>query len=129
MEALRRRDSFRDWEELDEIYRDSNRDQAAHIPVKLSAIGCDLAPMSPGEDHNTFTFREPEDGQVGEVDILARLEHERWMDERRLRQPHHAAMLPWKDLRDEEKQKDYDAIRALPELLEGVGLKIIRVNR
>lgn len=132
-EALKKKDSFRDWADLDEIYRDSNRDQAANIPVKLAAIGCDFAPLGPGESPSSFKFRGTEpsaDGadKIGEIEKLARMEHERWMDERRLRQPHHPALLSWENLPLLEKQKDLAAIEALPELLHKVGLKIVRVK-
>jgi hypothetical protein len=44
-DRIRERQASREWDGLDEIYRNSSRDQAAHIPVKLALIGCDLAPI------------------------------------------------------------------------------------
>ena len=64
------------WDELPEHLRDSNRDQAAHIGVKLRELGCGLAPLTDW-DEPLFAFT------ADEVERLARLEHDRWVDERR----------------------------------------------
>jgi hypothetical protein len=63
------------WEELDESRKESSRDQARDIPVKLRLVGCDIAPRH-GQDAVAFTFTDHE------VDSLAAAEHVRWMRER-----------------------------------------------
>ena len=103
---------------LNEIYKNSNRDQAAHIPVKLALIGCDLAAA---EDVGVpFQF------QAAEIDRLAQLEHDRFVDERRLTEPDHPALRPWEKLPAQERQKDIDMVEVLPALLSEVGLGIVR---
>ena len=71
--------SLREWEALYEPLRDSNRQQADHIPIKLRALGLELArrgdPRAPVEQLKDQ-----------EVDQLAPLEHRRWLAERQLGQ-------------------------------------------
>lgn len=115
------------WSALPELYKDSNRDQALHFPIKLAAIRCDLAPAAPSTSGKAkapaarvFTFKK------AEIEKLAEMEHERWIGERRLQQPHHPALIPWDKLPDEEKAKDRNAIKDMPEILKAAGLAIIR---
>jgi hypothetical protein len=70
--------SLSDWDELADDLIDSNRQQADHIAVKLRAVGCHVAAKgAPGElGPPVETFRDDE------VDLLAKLEHRRWMAER-----------------------------------------------
>ena len=65
------------WELLSEQLRESNRQAADHIPVKLRALGCHTARVGsgdPGELVSKFT--------TAEVEVLAKMEHRRWMAER-----------------------------------------------
>ncbi len=59
------------WDELPEHLRESNRDQAGHIGVKLRAMGC-RAGAPDRLDEPLFTF------SADEVERLAWLEHDRW---------------------------------------------------
>ncbi|MFO8173493.1 MAG: NAD-binding protein [Longimicrobiales bacterium] len=117
------------WEELDEDLKESNRAQAAHIGVKLAAVGCDLAPLV-GWDADSFAF-EPE-----ELELLARMEHDRWVedrlrsgwslgpkDERRKTTPH---LVPWEDLDELLRDRNRNTIRELPRFLARAGLRITR---
>ncbi len=63
------------WEQLSPTLRESNRDQARHAWVKLAAVGCALAPA--GLRDEPFAF------SADEVELLARMEHDRWVAERR----------------------------------------------
>src|ERR1700758_912441 len=62
------------WAELDELRRESNREQALDITAKLHAIGCDIAPF---RDWQNAEF----DFSRDEIEILAKAEHDRWCDE------------------------------------------------
>ena len=64
------------WEELAEEFRESCRRQADHIGLKLKAVGCGLAPLTDW-DAELFEFTSEE------VEQMARMEHQRWMAERR----------------------------------------------
>ncbi|MGA0602144.1 RyR domain-containing protein [Caulobacter sp. KR2-114] len=76
--------SARPWDELEETFRQANRDAVAHIPAKLASAG--IAPTlwrgvigMPllGDDHHLFTDEEG-------CEALARLEHHRWNAQRRM---------------------------------------------
>jgi hypothetical protein len=56
------------------------------------------------------------------------MEHERWMQERRLKQPDHPDLVPWEELKQEEKEKDIRTIKAIPEILGKVGLHVVRLT-
>lgn len=130
-EAPGSRPSLRPWSELDEFYRESNRQQADHIPVKLRAIGCHTEPTPLDADTGGFAFT-PE-----EVELLARMEHERWcarhlLDGWRWGDTHdelartHPCILPWEKLEERYRDNDRGAVRHIPELLALVSQRIVR---
>ena len=116
------------WSELPETYREASRRQADHIDVKLRAIGSRPVPRGSAPP---FFFSEDE------VELLARLEHARWMaervvdgwrygpvrdDARRI----HDLLVPWEQLAENARERDRIAVRAIPTLLERVGRTIAR---
>ena len=120
-----------DWSALTETLRHANRVSAAHLPVKLAAIGCrtTTAPLAPNED--PFAFTE------SELARLVRIEHRRWCADRLVQGWHfspmtehtlrlHGDLVDFDALDAESHLKDRDAILALPDLLRAVGLRIIR---
>ena len=120
------------WEKLTEDLRESSRQQADHIAIKLRAIGCEMAPTS--DARAAVTQFKPED-----IEFLAELEHVRWNAERWLAgwrygppgkkaeriSPH---LGPWNDLDPSIKKYDYDAITQIPERLAMASppLKVVR---
>ena len=125
-------DSHVPWEQLDERYRADNRAQAEHIGTKLAEIDAVIVPAAP--DLPPFAFSE---GSQGEVEKLARMEHDRWMaarrqagvsygEERTART--HPDMLDWDaGLSENAKEKDRMFVLGLPTLLEAEGLAIVRI--
>lgn len=119
------------WHVLNDTYRRTNRDAVAHISAKLTAIGCALGPNTdPAHAHPL---------QRQEVERLSIMEHERWMRERLAdgwsyapkrddTRKHHPNLLPWQRLSEAVRDKDRDAIRALPAILSDAGFQIIRVG-
>ena len=118
------------WEELGEEIRESNRGQARHIPEKLKTIGCGLWPGKQGEI-SLLKFKDDE------IEILSRLEHERWMKEKKeagwtFGTPRndskkiHPDLIDWNNLSEEERGKDRDAVREIPQRLANVGFEIYR---
>jgi len=118
------------WEELPDHLRESNRSQALHIVEKLKAIGCDVTEMTDG-DVAGFEFAPQE------IEMLARMEHERWVEERLANgwtvgpkdiysKTHPLLHASYEELPEVEREKDRDAVRGIPELLAEVGLKIKR---
>jgi hypothetical protein len=129
--------------------RESNRQAADHIGVKLALLGLGWT-AADGERLRTLL----EDKASGALDLLARFEHRRWCAERLLggwrplplgedrrpwfkkgeeRSPSeaalisllkndlrwHADLIPFEELPDHERNKDYGMIGKLPELLSG----------
>jgi len=103
--------SMRPWGQLAEEIRESNRRHADDIGSKLRAIGCDIEPLT---DWSTDSFAfEPD-----ELDLLARMEHERWLREKltegwsygpkRDDDKHiHPTLLTWPKLSGEERVERY----------------------
>lgn len=125
----RRNPNAHDWPNLQETFREANRRSADHIRVKLASAGYRVlaAPykmVSPAE----FGREEPE--RVA----LARLEHERWMADRRLdgwrpgeRRDNdrkiHDCLKPFDELSEVIKKYDYQSIDVIRNsVLEAAGM-------
>jgi len=117
------------WELLPEHLKASNRDQMAHLRVKLMAIGRDLAPGLEGSSAPLG----PE-----EIELFAEMEHERWCEHERFGGwtlgPHKDAaakttpyLVPWEDLPEEMRDIDREFARAIPDLVRRMGQRIVRV--
>lgn len=125
--------SVRDWNDLPEDLRESNRLQADHILSKLEKAGCRAVPL----DHvppDAFAFTD------AEVEMLAEYEHERWMLERMqagwrfaegpkdLERKTSPYLVPWHDLGEEIRELDRQPVRQIPALLAAAGFGVYRVN-
>jgi hypothetical protein len=119
------------WEALSEDLRESNRQQADHIPVKLRAVQCSYRPMA-GSQPAQIDF------SAGEIETMARLEHERWVVERRLagwvygpeRDPDRKIspyLAPYDELPHDVQDLDRQAVRAIPNLLERAKFEVYRL--
>ncbi len=117
------------WEELPEAFRLSNRDQARHAADKLAAIGCVVVPRS--DPSKAIERLRPD-----EIALLAEMEHDRWLRERRAQgviygpvrtRNEHPDLVPWEDLSSEARDKDARFVRDLPSLLAEVGFEILRL--
>ena len=115
------------WDELPDEFKESNRAQARQIGEKLAVIGCLMVPVF--DPTIEFTFDD------GELQLLARLEHERWMQERTAPgfEPGPARhgrvrpdLVPWERLSDETRARNIQAVRRIPELLARVGFQVLR---
>jgi len=120
--------SMRPWEELTDDLKQSNLEQAAHIGTKLDAIGCVVVPESAAIPH--FAFSDTE------IELLAKMEHQRWVDERKGRGivygptregNQHPDLVDWQYLSERAQDKDRDAIRELPMILWQAGFQILRL--
>lgn len=119
-----------DWDELSEGFRDSNRQAADHMEVKLRALGYHSAPLQKGQ-HRITSFAAPE------IELLARMEHARWCAERFLEgwtrgdttdrhRKVNRCLVPWSELPEEEKKKDPEQISAIAGALHNIGKGIYR---
>jgi hypothetical protein len=118
--------SLRPWSQLSETLRESNRDQARHIATHLRAIGMTVGPL----------FGEPQHLTEAEVEVMSRVEHERWVNER-VRDGWRSGprdsdarttpyLVPWDDLTEDVRDLDRLFMRKLPDLLASVGLQVVR---
>ena len=120
------------WDELPEEYKTSNRFQADHIIEKLHVMSCAVIRM--------IDWDEPLFDISPLVEMLAEMEHQRWMDEKiaagwrygpvrddRLGHKRHPSIIAYQDLSESEKEKDRNPIRLIPALLKSVDLKIKRL--
>jgi hypothetical protein len=117
------------WEKLREDIREENRKQARDTKAKLKAVNCGIIPV--GERASKLFEFTPE-----EIEIMAIMEHERWMKSKKddnwtyappprddEKKTHHC-QLPWEELSEDEKQKDRDTIKALPDMLHEIGFEV-----
>ena len=117
----------RSFGDLSRIEVEQNRATVRDIPTKLAAIGCGVSPEATTP---AFTFSDDE------VEILARLEHQRWVqtelsavprDVGRLERKS-ALLVPWDELDADERDKDRAVVRAIPRLLASVGMSVVRLE-
>ena len=116
------------WEDLPESVKNTSRQQADHVNVKLRAIGC-----RPVETHGAAPF-----ALAGEdVDKLARMEHARWRAEHLLAGWTRAETLDptartspylvdWESLPERIQQCHRQSAEHIPHHLRALGLSIER---
>jgi class 3 adenylate cyclase len=121
------------WDDLPDVYREANRRQADCFPTYLETVGCGFAPAKdtpPGRI--TFTLEE--------VELLAQQEHERWWSQKRAAgyafgpsrsdvEGTHPSMVPWEELSEEEREKDRQAVREVPQRFADAGFETYRLSR
>jgi RyR domain-containing protein len=122
------------WQDLSKDAKESNLQQATAFVRTLAAIHCSVAPRSRLAD--PFFFRP------GEVEELARREHEHWQAERKEsgwtygqqrndRRKVHPLLVPWERLSESDRSRNRAIVRARPLLfdrvLEREGLQIVRL--
>jgi hypothetical protein len=122
--------ALRPWEDLPEDLRDANRAHARHLGSKLDVINCVSVPSF--DDTAEFAFRTEPD----EVELLARMEHDRWVRERLVsgyryssarEHLRHPDLVDWSELDDPTREKDRLLVRAIPRILADAGYQIVRL--
>jgi hypothetical protein len=130
-EAGRRQEELRRWLAQPEDFRESCRQQAAHIYLKLRAIGCEVARQQDARPAVTEFL-------PAQVEMLARWEHARWVAERTVAAWRYAPgpkdtvhrtnpnLVDWAKL--DARTQDYDRrfVQLIPQLLTRVELKVCR---
>ncbi len=111
------------WDDLSEDMKDSNRRLLVHIPAKLYSVGFDVESWLIASDSHPGKPQIPRvQGLLDRPEIieeLARLEHERWMADRRLngwtlapvrddQRRHHPDLVAFDQL--SESSRDYDRL-------------------
>jgi hypothetical protein len=120
------------WDELPETLKASNRSQAMQMEKKLGAVGCALVPLH-GREAAPFKFTDDE------VEQLARMEHDRWVDERRrsgwqygsardVRTRRTPYLVAWEQLSEEIRDLDRETVLKLPQHAARTGQQIVRAE-
>lgn len=126
----RRKPELQQWHELSHDLRDSSRLQAAHMFIKLRAIGLEAVLDTDPRDAVT-------EFDLGTARMLASLEHARWNAERwvagweyaekkdvaRRQNPN---LVPWSQLTPAMQQFDHDAVNSIPSFLAAARMKAVR---
>lgn len=124
--------SMQPWETLREDLRESNRQQADDIGAKLRAINRGMRPIVEREPAAPiFTPKE--------IEIMAEMEHNRWMIERRIEGWVYGSerdverritpyLASWAELSDNVKEWDREAVRAIPEVLAQAKFEVFRLG-
>ena len=122
------------WDKLPENLKESNRRQADHIGIKLKAIGCAIAPMTDW-DAELFKFTKEE------IDVMVKMEHERWLSERlqagwklkglkkNIWDKTSPDLVPTDKLSEDAIQLDRNPVEELPLYLAEVGFQIYRIRK
>ncbi len=125
-ESLKTHNALLPFTELPEDLKKANRLSVRDIPDKLAAAGYSMIPArsnEPGKD----------------LERLAEAEHKRWMqpklDDGWAYAPQtdkakklHKCLVPWEELPEDEKEKDRDMVRGIPEILARAGYAIVKSN-
>ncbi|KAK6504084.1 hypothetical protein TWF506_002297 [Arthrobotrys conoides] len=119
----RKRPGHQPWDQLSEEFRESARAHADNIPRKLRLVSCFLAEK---QDH---MHREPvEKFSSGEIEVLAKHEHDRWNAERLQKQWTKSSktdptvrtssfLVAWSDLATEWQDVDRELVASYPNIL------------
>ena len=117
--------------ELARAFDKSNIDQIEHIEIKLARIGLKLIEID-ARDQRPLPF----EFTAEQVEILAEMEHGRWVVERTSNgwrpgpadnaKKQRPQLIAWNDpkLIEDEKEKDRAAVRGIPTMLETLGFTI-----
>lgn len=131
--------AMRSWADLADSLKNSNRQQAEDIVNKLRAIGCDLRPVrnlpAAGVKSGGKGFKLSKDEKYR----LGKMEHERWVEERRFagwrpgeRDPDNKVtpyLVEWKKLDKTIQGNDLRAMENIPRVLAQAGFEIYRVKK
>jgi len=127
--ALGSSPALHEWADLSEQYRSLNRRQADHIYAKCRFIGTRVVPLSQ-ETGKPYKFTDDD------IEILARIEHRRWMAERFLdgwqygatrndQQKLHPNLVPWEELNESIQEYDRKPVIQIPAMLKNIGLHVV----
>jgi len=115
-----------EYDQLPELIKTSNIDNAYHIPTKLLSIGYEIKECKIDEEVPLLVLGE------SDVETMAMVEHIRWSWEKRLNgfrfaptrndssRKHHC-LVPYDELPEFEKEKDRILVRMIPALLQDIG--------
>lgn len=120
------------YAELDETYKEANRDTVRNIPTKLAATGYIMVPAR--SEQAPFNF--PGD----DLEKLAKLEHDLWVkskleqgftrgeptEDNPRRNPH---LVEWDKVPEDIKEIDRDLAGGIPKILAKAGYAVVRLEK
>ena len=120
------------WEQLPHDLRESNRQQAKHISAKLQSVSCELI-ARPDAVITPIEFTDEE------IEPMARMEHDRWVEERRtagwrwgkskdVKKRINPYLVPWDQIGDNVKEYNRNAVRLMPAILAKADYDIHRIQ-
>lgn len=122
------------WSDLDEVFRDSNRQAADFAVVLFRSFGFEIVEAEKARGRVLINIEDPA------LKIIGELEHRRWYAERYLtgwrqaperddsKRLHHS-MCAWEDLPPEEKNKDLTQVGAYVGILDQLGYRVVKTKR
>jgi hypothetical protein len=121
-----------DYPQLSDHLKEQNRGVARDVPAKLAFLGYVLRQDAPAGVPAVVI--DPADPRV---ELLARREHARYLayklktgwrygDPRDDAKKLHPCVLPWEELREEEREKDRTIIRKMPDVVGAAGMTLAR---
>ncbi|MFX0033657.1 MAG: RyR domain-containing protein [Candidatus Hodarchaeota archaeon] len=136
-----------EWDKLSPAIKDSNRQQADHIPIKLRALNIQIIPKKQKDQYIQEMKKQGkkvtlfEGFTEKENEKLARMEHNRWCAERWINgwkyseirdnnKKLHPLLVPFNALTDEQQKIDWEFINNIPILLrhKSLGLELLRIE-
>jgi hypothetical protein len=125
-------ESAKPWDELRPDLKASNRAAAQRITEILAVVGLECVPGEASEAELDAVDKVLK----ANLDMLAAMEHDGWMDEKRRQgwtfgetrdNAHlkHPLMIPYGDLAEIEKDKDRDSVLRYPKRVGEAGYKIV----
>ncbi|MDR1594503.1 MAG: AAA family ATPase [Prevotellaceae bacterium] len=131
-EKQRKQPNRKPWEELAIEFKLSNLNQARSYSEKLALIKCEMALKDENKEAVT-AFTDDE------VLLMAKQEHQRWMNEktedgwiyapiRDDKKKHHNCFAEWDKLSEEVQNWDKEPIRNMIEILKKVGYGVYKVE-
>jgi hypothetical protein len=129
-ENEKRSPNVESWEDITIAFKLSNLNQARSYHEKLALINCELA-LKDENKANVTSFTDDE------VLIMAKQEHQRWIDEkieegwvyapvRDNQKKHHPYITEWDELDEEIQNRDKEPVRNIIEILDTVRYGVYR---
>lgn len=124
--------SLKDYSQLSESERRQNRNNVRDIPNKLAVIDYTMIPARGNDSAAEFSDDE--------AAVLARMEHERWRQEKldtgwkfaeETNKPkkRHKMLVPWEELPREEADKDYIMVKGISQILARAGYTVVKLSK
>jgi hypothetical protein len=130
-ESKKEHSSLRSYAELPENEKESNRNNVRDIPNKLASVGYAMVAARGNEAPSKF--------QSDEVEKLAKLEHERWVQEKLdtgwkpakktiKEKKLHKDLISWDKLTEDDKEKDRVLVSGIPIILAKAGYIMVKIS-